>query len=126
VGSPRNQVTNIPNLYALGECDYQYHGANRLGANSLLSCIFTGLITAPGIYTLLSNQKGSAADLPASFYEDARRKHVERHQTLLKRSSGGENPYLIHAELGDVMTKAATVVRHNAQLSEAYGKVCQL
>ena len=36
------QVTNIPGLYAIGECDYQYHGANRLGANSLLSCIFSG------------------------------------------------------------------------------------
>ena len=35
-GSPRNQQTNIPGLYAIGECDYQYHGANRLGANSLL------------------------------------------------------------------------------------------
>ena len=41
--SPENQATNIPGLYAIGECDYQYHGANRLGANSLLSCIFSGL-----------------------------------------------------------------------------------
>ena len=48
-GSPRNQRTNIPDLYAIGECDYQYHGANRLGANSLLSCIFSGLFVAPGI-----------------------------------------------------------------------------
>jgi succinate dehydrogenase / fumarate reductase flavoprotein subunit len=43
-GSPRNQQTNIQGLYAIGECDYQYHGANRLGANSLLSCIFSGLV----------------------------------------------------------------------------------
>ena len=41
-GSPRNQATNIPGLYAVGEVDYQYHGANRLGANSLLSCIWGG------------------------------------------------------------------------------------
>ncbi len=40
-GSPKNHCTNIPGLYAIGECDYQYHGANRLGANSLLSCIFS-------------------------------------------------------------------------------------
>ena len=51
-GSPRNQVTNIPGLYAIGECEYQYHGANRLGANSLLSCIFAGLFIAPGITEL--------------------------------------------------------------------------
>jgi succinate dehydrogenase / fumarate reductase flavoprotein subunit len=41
-GSPRYQQTSIENLYAIGECDYHYHGANRLGANSLLSCIFSG------------------------------------------------------------------------------------
>ena len=67
IGSPRNQQTNIPGLYAIGECDYQYHGANRLGANSLLSCIFSGLIVAPRIETLLGSLKGgSAADQPAS------------------------------------------------------------
>jgi succinate dehydrogenase / fumarate reductase flavoprotein subunit len=45
---------------------------------------------------------------------------------LLHRKGGNENPYLIHQELGDVMTKAATVVRRNNQLSEAYGKVRDL
>ena len=37
-----NQMTNIPGIFAAGECEYQYHGANRLGANSLVSCIFGG------------------------------------------------------------------------------------
>lgn len=127
VGSPKNQVTNIPNLYAIGECDYQYHGANRLGANSLLSCIFTGLVTAPGIETLLQNNKGAvASELPSTFFDHAKKQHQERHAALLKRSGGGQNPYLIHQELGDVMTKAATVVRRNAQLQEAYTTVCEL
>ena len=61
-GSPRNQSTNIPGLYAIGECDYQYHGANRLGANSLLSCIFSGLFTGPGIVNWIKSNK-AAADL---------------------------------------------------------------
>src|SRR4029079_16522688 len=43
-GSPKNQATNIPGLFASGEADYAYHGANRLGANSLLSCIYGGMI----------------------------------------------------------------------------------
>ena len=126
VGSPKNQVTNIPNLYAIGECDYQYHGANRLGANSLLSCIFSGLITAPGIETLLKGQKQAAAELPSSLFESARKQHQSRHDALLKRSGGGENPYLIHQQLGDVMTKAATVVRRNDQLDDALDKVTAL
>ncbi len=126
VGDPANQQTNIPNLYAIGECDYQYHGANRLGANSLLSCIFSGLITAPGIETLLKSSKTSAADLEPALYNGAIKQHQERHDALLSRNDGSENPYLIHHELGDVMTKAATVVRRNDQLEKAYETVSEL
>ncbi|MBX3413076.1 MAG: succinate dehydrogenase flavoprotein subunit [Pirellulales bacterium] len=126
VGSPRNQVTNIPGLYAIGECDYQYHGANRLGANSLLSCIFSGLITAPGIETLLKASKKTAADRPSSLYETARQKHQDAHDRLLKRSGGGENPYLLHQTLGQVMTKGATVVRYNKDLEAALAQVYDL
>ncbi|MFO0903594.1 MAG: succinate dehydrogenase flavoprotein subunit [Pirellulales bacterium] len=126
IGSPKTHVTNIPGLYAIGECDYQYHGANRLGANSLLSCIFTGLVVAPAVETLLKNNKKAAADLPPALFENARRDHQKRHDGLLKRTSGGENPYLIHQELGDVMTRAATVVRRNGQLEAALEKVCEL
>jgi len=126
VGSPRNQITNIANLYAIGECDYQYHGANRLGANSLLSCIFSGLIVAPGLENLLKGAKQAAAELPSSLFDQSRKQHQSRHDALLRRSGGGENPYLIHQELGDVMTKWATVVRRNDQLKEALGKVSDL
>ncbi len=127
IGSPRNQVTNIPALYAIGECDYQYHGANRLGANSLLSCIFSGLIVAPGIKTLLDSQlAGTAAEQPASLFETAKKHHQQAHQNLLSRKPGGENPYIIHQQMGDVLTKAATVVRRNDQLKQAYDQVSEL
>jgi len=127
VGSPRNQRTNLPGLYAIGECDYQYHGANRLGANSLLSCIFSGLIVAPGVQTLLrSLQGGSAADQPSALFESARAKHQAEHDQLLRRTGPGENPYLLHQQLGNVMTKTATVVRHNDALEAAYGEVSEL
>lgn len=126
-GSPRNQVTNIPRLYAIGECDYQYHGANRLGANSLLSCIFSGLFVAPGIQTLLSNEPGPAAsELPATLFAAAQRKHQQAFDGFLGRGKGDGNPYLLHQELGEVMTKVATVVRRNDQLREALATVDQL
>ena len=125
--SPKNQVTSIPHLYAIGECDYQYHGANRLGANSLLSCIFSGLFAAPGIQTLFDAEKGKAAsELPAALFEGAQRKHQQAYDTLLRRSGGGENPYLLHQQLGDVLTKAATVVRRNDQLRESLATVSEL
>ncbi|MCC7338258.1 MAG: succinate dehydrogenase flavoprotein subunit [Pirellulaceae bacterium] len=123
--NPLNQMTNIPGLYAIGECDYQYHGANRLGANSLLSCIFSGLFVAPGIESFIKSQKTSVAEMPASLFQAAVAKHELRHSKLLG-ATGSENPYLIHQELGDVLTRAATVVRHNQQLDEAYIKVSEL
>jgi succinate dehydrogenase / fumarate reductase flavoprotein subunit len=134
-GSIRNHETNIPGLYAIGECDYQYHGANRLGANSLLSCIFSGLFVGPGIANLLASLKDSAGDEKyAPLLRGARDTKQAEHDALLKRSAviaaascrANENPYLIHQELGDVMTKSATVVRHNPQLREAYDAVLQL
>ncbi len=65
--------TNIPGLYAIGECDYQYHGANRLGANSLLSCIFGGLIRRAGDRRAAGGPRGPPpADQPASLVRQCR------------------------------------------------------
>jgi succinate dehydrogenase / fumarate reductase flavoprotein subunit len=119
-GSPRNQQTSIPGLYAIGECDYQYHGANRLGANSLLSCIFSGLFVAP----TLAAVGGEAAD--GRLFEAAQRREEERHRELLARTAGEENPYDLHQELGGLMTRVATVVRRNDQLEAAFGEVCAM
>lgn len=123
-GNPRNQMTNIEGLYALGECDYQYHGANRLGANSLLSCIFSGLFVGPCIETYMKGKK-AASELDSGLFTSAVAQQEKRHQALLD-NRGGENPYLIHQELGDIMTRAATVVRRNDQLKDALAKVGEL
>lgn len=126
-GSVRNHQTAIPGLYAIGECDYQYHGANRLGANSLLSCIFTGLFVGPGLKNLLGSLKESSIDEKfARLMNSARDAKRDEHNKLLSRAGGNENPYLIHQELGDVMTRAATVVRRNEQLRDAIAKVADL
>jgi len=122
-GSPRNQQTSIPGLYAIGECDYQYHGANRLGANSLLSCIFSGLFCASGV---LASAGAKRAKAPESLYAATLRREEERHEALIQRRGGGENPYGIHQELGELMTRVATVVRRNDQLSLAYEEISRL
>ncbi|NBS32452.1 MAG: succinate dehydrogenase flavoprotein subunit [Planctomycetia bacterium] len=121
-GSPRNQQTNIPGLYAIGECDYQYHGANRLGANSLLSCIFSGLFCASGVIA----GAGRGGKEHGRLFNAAVKRQEDRHQAILSRPPGESNPYDIHGKLGDVMTRAATVVRRNDQLSQAYDEVCRL
>jgi succinate dehydrogenase / fumarate reductase flavoprotein subunit len=125
-GAPRNQMTNIDGLYAVGECDYQYHGANRLGANSLLSCIFSGLFIGPSIVNYAENQKGGFKELPSTVVDAAMAAQAARHKSLLSGTGGKENPYLIHQELGDLMTRAATVVRRNDQLEQALEKADEL
>jgi len=122
-GSLRNQQSNIPGLYAIGECDYQYHGANRLGANSLLSCIFSGLFVAPTLQAACASKK---PDAPPRLFESALRREEERHQALLARTAGDENPYDLHQELGSLMTRVATVVRRNDELAAAYSDVCDM
>ncbi len=125
VGDPRNQMTNIMGLYAVGECEYQYHGANRLGANSLLSCLTAGQMTGPGVATYVKHLPKSVDDLPASLFE--REKKVRQVQyEKLAASVGTENPYKLHEELGDVMTANVTVVRYNDRLKATDAKIQEL
>jgi succinate dehydrogenase / fumarate reductase flavoprotein subunit len=76
---------------------------------------------------MLGSLKGSACDAKYSaLLQTARAGKQVEHDKLLKREGGGENPYLIHQELGRVMTETATVVRDNGQMTKAYAKVCEL
>jgi succinate dehydrogenase / fumarate reductase, flavoprotein subunit len=127
IGSPRNQQTNVPGIFAIGECDYQFHGANRLGANSLVACVFSGLIVAPGAINYIDNLSGGrAGDCPASLFDRAAYKHEAAFKALLARPDNGLSAYRLHAELGQWMTKTATVVRRNAELKQAYDKILDL
>ena len=93
------QMTNVPGLFAAGEVDHQYHGANRLGANSLLSCIYAGMVTGPAIATYRKNMNKSSWDMPSWLFEKAEKREKDKYQTILKMT-GDENPYRIHEELG--------------------------
>jgi succinate dehydrogenase / fumarate reductase flavoprotein subunit len=121
-GSPRQQMTNIPGLYAAGECDYAYHGANRLGANSLLSCIYAGMIVGPSMVSYAKNNMKSKGDVPSSLLAGARKQWDERFAAIYKMD-GPENPYVIGQQMGEVMIKAATVVKVNAQIDAALPEI---
>ena len=118
--SHRNQMTNIPGLYAIGECDYQYHGANRLGANSLLSCVFAGQIVAPAVISYSKKLKKEAAD-PAPF--EAEKKRWTDRFAKIQAMKGPENPYALHRELGEIMVANVSIVRDNAKLKETLAKI---
>jgi succinate dehydrogenase / fumarate reductase flavoprotein subunit len=129
VGSPRNHSTNIPGLYAVGEVDYQYHGANRLGANSLLSCIWGGMACGPAVANYTKNLAKSALDLPSSTWEKAEKKAQADYERILKQNQDKkdtENAYRLHQELGDTMLRDVTIERHNGQLAKVLGKLDEL
>jgi len=115
--SPKNQMTNVQGLYAIGEADWQYHGANRLGANSLLSCIFGGKVGADASVIYQNGLKKHCADMPSSLYEKALKKCKDA-EDKIKSGKGGENPYQIHKDMGELMTKNCTVIRDNKSLDE--------
>jgi succinate dehydrogenase / fumarate reductase flavoprotein subunit len=120
-----NQMTNIPGLFAAGECDFQYHGANRLGANSLLSSIFGGMVAGPKAIEYVHGLKKHAADVDPGVFEGERKRHTEKYESLLKMS-GTENAYVLHKELGEWMTNNMTVVRFNKKLEETIDKIKEL
>jgi len=123
-GSPKNQSTPIPGLYAGGEADYAYHGANRLGANSLLSCIYSGMIGGPSMISYAKNNaKGATADTQ-KYFTDAQRFWAERFEKI-RKMDGTENPYQIGRELGDLMTENVTVVRYNDKLKATLNKIAE-
>ncbi|WP_027087852.1 succinate dehydrogenase flavoprotein subunit [Cohnella panacarvi] len=120
-----NQMTNIPGLFACGECEYQYHGANRLGANSLLSAIYGGMITGPKAIEYIKGLKKSAEDVSESIFERERKKQAGKYEAITKMD-GTENAYVISKELGEWMTNNMTVVRYNKKLEETVGKIKEL
>ncbi len=120
-----NHMTNIPGLFAAGEVDYQYHGANRLGANSLLSAIYGGMVAGPKAIEYIKGLNKSAEDVSSRVFEQEKQKRIEQFEAILKMD-GKENAYNLHKELGEVMTNNMTVVRYNKRLEETIVKIKEL
>ncbi len=120
-----DQMTNIPGLFAAGECDYSQHGGNRLGANSLLSAIFGGMVAGPNALKYMDKLEKYSDSLPASLYEGYVKKEEEKWNDILSLD-GTENAYVIHKELGELMTENVTVVRYNDKLAKTDEKIQEL
>lgn len=119
------QMTNIPGCFNVGESDYQYHGANRLGANSLLSCIFGGLVTGGEVPRYLESLEESYADADSSLFEQTLKEESELKEDLMSRR-GPENVHYLHDELADWMVNNVTVKRDNKDLDRTLGKIKEL
>src|SRR6185369_13422187 len=116
--------TNIDGLYACGEADYSIHGANRLGANSLVSCIYGGFIAGPE--AVRYGQGFLKTGAPANGAHENERKRQEEINARLMKADGSENPFRIWKEMGDIMSKNVTVTRYNKNLQETDAKLVEL
>ena len=116
------QATNIAGLFACGECEYQYHGANRLGANSLVSCIFGGFAAGPQAMNYAKGLKPAAHD----GHFESEKKHQGEINARLTSSDGTENPFRLWRELGELMTRNCTVIRYNNALQQTDAKIVEM
>jgi succinate dehydrogenase / fumarate reductase flavoprotein subunit len=119
------QMTNLPGCFQIGESEFLYHGANRLGANSLTSCIFAGLVAGGEVPRYLSELKESYGNLSTKMYSEALAKEEVLKHDLLTRN-GSENIHKLHDELADVMITQVTVKRDNEGLKKALEKIKEI
>ncbi|MFC7783064.1 MULTISPECIES: succinate dehydrogenase flavoprotein subunit [unclassified Rossellomorea] len=120
-----DQMTNIPGLFAAGECDYSQHGGNRLGANSLLSAIYGGMVAGPNAIKYIEGLEKTAESVPSSLFDRYVKQEEEKWNNIMSMN-GTENAYVIHKELGEWMTDNVTVVRHNDKLKQTDEKIQEL
>ncbi|MEB6231906.1 succinate dehydrogenase flavoprotein subunit [Mammaliicoccus sciuri] len=120
-----DQMTNIKGLFAAGECDYSQHGGNRLGANSLLSAIYGGMVAGPNAVKYVKDIERSYTEIDEEIFQKRINEEQEKFDHLLQLK-GTENAYKLHKELGEIMTANVTVVRHNNKLLETDKKIVEL
>jgi succinate dehydrogenase / fumarate reductase, flavoprotein subunit len=118
-------MTNLSGCFNCGESDFLYHGANRLGANSLLSCIYSGLVVGDEAIRYLKGLTKTCDDVPSSAFE-AERQVVEEEKCALLSKRDGENVHMLHEELSDLMVRHVTVVRENNALKKTYDQILKI
>ena len=117
-------MTTIPGLYAIGECNFSDHGANRLGANSLLQASIDGYFVLPNtINNYLSNSlKEEAPSIEHPEFDRVEQEVaalIERMMTV----NGDKTVDHFHRELGKVMWQECAMSRNKQGLINAIDQI---
>ena len=115
-----NLMTTVPGLYALGECNFSDHGANRLGASALMQGLADGYFVIP--YTIgdyLADEIRVPA-IPTSHpaFEEAEKNVVDRINKL-KNINGKQTVEDLHKKLGKIMWEYCGMARNAEGLTKA-------
>ncbi len=119
-----NLMTNVPGMYATGECNFSDHGANRLGASALMQGLADGYFVLP--YTIGDYLSGEIltgkikSDSPAF---DEAEKNVREQIEKLMNIKGTKSVDYYHRKLGKVMWDKCGMARNAKGLTEAIEEI---
>ena len=117
-------MTTVPGLYAIGECNFSDHGANRLGASALMQGLADGYFVLP--YTIgkyLSDDiRTEPINTDHEAFDLAEEKASERNKTLL-HNNGNRSVESFHRDLGKIVWDYCGMSRNESSLNEAINKI---
>lgn len=121
-----NLMTTVPGLYALGECNFSDHGANRLGASALMQGLADGYFVIP--YTVGNYLAGLGFDPVDSNHPnfEKTRSEVEDKINTLLNLKGKQTVDDIHKKLGNIMWEYCGMARSAEGLTKAKGLIQEL
>ena len=112
------QMTNVPGLFAAGECAAGLHGANRLGGNSLSDLLVFGKLAGEHA-AQFAKEHGAGKVNPQDV-------DVAAKQALAPFERQGAGPYQIQHELQGMMQKLVGIVRLEGEMREALHEIAKL
>jgi succinate dehydrogenase / fumarate reductase flavoprotein subunit len=120
-------MTTIPGLYAIGEANFSDHGANRLGASSLMQASGDGYFILPNT---ISNYLADEIRVPkistdSPEFEETEKEALERLNKLMA-IKGKQTASSFHKRLGKIMWDYCGMIRHEEGLKKAFQLVNEL
>lgn len=117
-------MTTIPGLYALGEANFSDHGANRLGASSLMQCLADGYFVIPYTIANFLSKEINTGKIPTNLPEfDEAEKHVKGEIEKLMSIKGKHSVDSFHKRLGKIMWDKCGIARNEKGLKEAIEEI---
>ena len=110
------QSTNVPGLYACGECAAGLHGANRLGGNSLSDLLVFGKLSGEHASKYCNENQ-------LEQHNEQEIEKIIRSATGILNREEGKNPFIIHEDLQKIMNNHVGIVREKKELSQGIEKL---
>lgn len=126
-----NLMTTIPGLFALGECNFSDHGANRLGASALMQGLADGyFIINTSVAHYFGSESLGAIDSSHEAFAATEKDVSDRIEKIMKNSGGGPEGKAtvdeIHKELGKLLWNHCGLARNSEGLQSALEKIPEI